>query len=165
MTKRNFAMIGMVVGLVVAFCGILTIFGAMGGNTGSANSAPYLYDSGYASFGADFYSYVCNNAAEAADGAQKAASNLNELANLLKNVLGILLIGIGLIAFSCFGMIWSGTEKPEKVNKNIADVPTAEVTEEQESGNVEEMQINAENTEIEVELSDDGEIVFNKSEE
>jgi hypothetical protein len=137
----------------------------MGGDTGYRNSASYTYDSGYASFGADFYSFVNNNAAEAADGAQKAASNLNEIANLLKNVFGIITIGFGLIAFCVFGMIWAGTEKPEKVNKNIADVPTAEVTEEQESGNGEEMQINAENTEIEVELSDDGEIVFNKSEE
>jgi len=158
MTKRNFSMIGMVVALIVAFCGILTLCGVMGGDTGHPSSASYLYDSGYASFGADFYSYVCNNAAEAADGAQKAASNLNEIAKLLKNIFGIIMIGFGLIAFCVFGMIWAGTEKPEKT-KNVAteSAVSEDKTDADEDGETQD--------EIEIEVSETDEVTIEKSEE
>lgn len=121
MNKKNFSMIGMVVSLVVALCGILTMAGVMGGDASSANSAPYYYDSGYASFGADFYGYVTNNAAEAADAAQATASNLVDIADLLRNVCGIFLMGFGLMGFAGFGYLWCGFKK----EKPVAVVPEA----------------------------------------
>lgn len=69
MTKKTFALIGMIISLAIVVCGVLTISGELGGNAHYASGASYLYDSGYASFGADFYTYVSNNAAEAADAA------------------------------------------------------------------------------------------------
>ena len=104
MTKKTFALIGMLVSLAIVVCGILAISGELGGNVKYASGAPYSYDSGYASFGADFYTYVSNNAAEAADAASAAAYNVRGVAELLKNVLGIFLIGFGLMGFSFFGM-------------------------------------------------------------
>lgn len=103
MSKKTFGLIGMIVSLAIVLCGILTITGTFGGDTGYA-SGSYLYDSGYASFGADFYTYVSNNAAEAADGARTAANNLDDIAELLKNALGIFLIGFGAMGFCFFGM-------------------------------------------------------------
>lgn len=121
MSKKNFSMIGMVVSLVVALCGILTIAGVMGGDAYSANSAPSYYDSGYAIFGADFYGYVTNNAAEAADAARATASNLVSIAHLLRNVCGIFLVGFGLMGFAGFGYLWCGFKK----EKPVAVVPKA----------------------------------------
>lgn len=105
MSKKVFATLGMIFGLVIALCGILTITGGMGGDTSYPSSAPYSYESGYASFGADFYTYVSNNSAEAASAARTTASNLEDIAELLKNVCGIFLMGFGMMGFCFFGTI------------------------------------------------------------
>lgn len=107
MSKKVFATLGMVFGLVIALCGILTITGEMGGNTSYPSSAPYSYESGYASFGADFYTYVSNNSAEAASAARTTASNLEDIADLLKNVCGVFLMGFGMLGFCFFGAMRS----------------------------------------------------------
>ena len=104
MTKKTFALIGMIISLAIVVCGVLTISGELGGNAHYASGASYLYDSGYASFGADFYTYVSNNAAEAADAASTVASNVRSVAQLQKNVFGIFLMGFGLLGFCFFGM-------------------------------------------------------------
>lgn len=112
MNKKVFATLGMVLGLVIALCGILTIAGGMGGDTSYPSGAPYSYESGYASFGADFYTYVSNNSAEAASAARTTASNLGDIAELLKNVCGVFLIGFGLMGFCLFGTIRAGCAVP-----------------------------------------------------
>ncbi len=93
--RKAFSIIGMVVGGVVAVLGILLATGVIGGETTTANSAGYLYPSGFAKFGADFYNYVSNNAYEAAIGSRVAANNLDEIFEMLKLVLGIFLTGFG----------------------------------------------------------------------
>ena len=105
MRKKTFATLGMVFSLVIVLAGILVLTGAMGGDAGSPSSAPYSYDSGYASFGADFYTYVCNNAAEAASASRTAANNIRELCDLLKSVSGCFLMGFGLVSFCHFGIV------------------------------------------------------------
>lgn len=112
MSKKVFATLGMIFGLVIALCGILTITGEMGGDTSYPSSAPYSYESGYASFGADFYTYVSNNSAEAASAARTTASNLEDIAELLKNVFGIFLIGFGMMGFCFFGAIRNDCNVP-----------------------------------------------------
>lgn len=107
MSKKVFATLGMVFGLVIALCGILTITGGMGGDTSYPSSAPYSYESGYASFGADFYTYVSNNSAEAASAARTTAGNLEDIADLLKNVCGVFLMGFGMLGFCFFGVMRS----------------------------------------------------------
>ena len=84
MNRKVFATLGMIFGLLIALCGILTLSGKLGGDTSYPSSAPYSYDSGYASFGADFYTYVSNNAAETASAARTTAGNLEDIAELLK---------------------------------------------------------------------------------
>ena len=112
MNKQFFTIMGMVMGLLMTLCGILTITGAMGGDTSYPSSAPYSYDSGYASFGADFYTYVSNNSAEAASAARTTASNLEDIADLLKNVCGAFLIGFGVMGFCFFGIIRAKCKVP-----------------------------------------------------
>ena len=99
MNKKLVSLIGIVLGVVVIVMGILVMAGVFGGDASGAGTSPYNYDSGYASFGADFYTYVSNNAAEAASAARTVASNLVRIADLLKNALGILTIAFG--AFMC----------------------------------------------------------------
>ena len=104
MSKKSYAVMGMIVGTVMVLMGILTMSGAFGGAADTATSASYVYSSGYATFGADFYTYVTNNAGEAASAGRTTARNLYEIAGLLKNVFGIGLIGFGLFMNCLFGI-------------------------------------------------------------
>ena len=126
MTKKTFATAGMSVSALIVLLGILVIAGAMGGDTSYPGMAPYSYDSGYASFGGDFYTYVNNNAAEAASGARTAAANLEDIAELLKNVCGVFLMGFGLMGVCFFGMARCGCQ--DKKNEEVpAELPAAEM--------------------------------------
>jgi hypothetical protein len=106
MNKKTISLVAMIVSAVVFFFGFLVMVGAIGGDTGLASGAPYSYDSGYAEFGADFYTYVSNNAGEAATAARTVASNLHEIASLLKGTLGIFLMGFGLMNLCRFALVW-----------------------------------------------------------
>lgn len=139
MNKKTLALIAMIISIAIAFFGILVMAGSMGGDT-SYPSSSYPYDAGYASFGADFYTYVNNNAAEAASGTYTIAANLNDIAELMKNALGIFLIGFGLLGLCHFAMIWvdekakAAAAKPaeeEAPTQIPAEVPI-QSTEEQE---------------------------------
>ena len=132
MTKKTYALIGMIVSLAIVLCGILTISGTLGGDAHYASGASYLYDSGYASFGADFYTYVSNNAAEAADAASTVASNVRSVAELQKNVFGIFLMGFGLMGFCFFGMASAECKAAAAPAPVPADAPEQEETPEQE---------------------------------
>lgn len=134
MNKKTISLIAMIVSILVVFFGFLTLVGAMGGDTstsgGSFDSGSYLYDSGYAEFGADFYTYVSNNAAAAADAAESAASaartvaaNLDDIATLLKSFCGIFLMGFGLVNLCRFAMIWNEAKEAEQI-KSAEAAPT-----------------------------------------
>ena len=69
------------------------------------SSAPTKYDSGYATFGGDAYTYMANNAAEAASAARTVAGNQQDIFGLMQTVSGILLIGFGLLGFCHFGAL------------------------------------------------------------
>ena len=115
MSKKTFATIGMILSIIIVFMGLLVMGGAMSGEMRTDTDIAitnYLYDSGHASFGADFYTFVNNNAAEAAEAARAAAGNariaaLNvaNLSKLLQNALGLLLIGAGMLGFCHFGIV------------------------------------------------------------
>lgn len=124
MNKKTVSLIAMIVSALIVFFGLLVLAGAMGGDTGIASGSSsglgYLYDGGYAEFGADFYTYVSNNAAAAADAAAEAASaaakvasNLDEIATLLKSACGIFLMGFGLLSLCHFSMVWIDEKKNE----------------------------------------------------
>ena len=78
MNKRTISIIGIAISALLVLFGILAMSGALGGSTYYADSAPYSYDSGFATFGGDYYTYSVNNSAEAAAGARAAASNLRK---------------------------------------------------------------------------------------
>ena len=105
MRGKTFSAAGMIISALIVIFGILFIAGALTGETYRASGAG-LYDSGYASFGADFYTYVSNNAAEAASAGRAAASNLDDIFHLARTFGGIFLMGFGLLGFCLFGMKW-----------------------------------------------------------
>lgn len=110
MNKRTISFVAMIVSALIFLCGLLIIFGAFGGNTNNAYGASYTYDSGYAIFGSDFYTYVSNNAGEAASASRVAANNLDKIATLLKSFCGIALMGFGLLSLCRYTMIWLETK-------------------------------------------------------
>ena len=123
---KGFCNFGKIICLLLVACGLLVMVGVLGGDTSSPGSAGYMYDSGYASFGADFYTYVSNNAAEAASGARTAAYNLQDIAVLLKNVCGIFLMGFGLIGFCAFGAAgaaFKAAAKKVEILNTVASAP------------------------------------------
>ena len=108
MNKKLFATIGMIVSAIVILMGLLAMTGALGGDANYPSGASYLYDTGYASFGGDFYSYVNNNAAEAASAAATTANNVRKLCELLSTVSGIFLMGFGAMGLCFFGIQFCG---------------------------------------------------------
>lgn len=171
MTKKRLTKVGMVVSILVAICGVLVILGAMGGDTSGPGGAPSYYDQGYASFGADFYSYVSNNAAEAAEAARATASNLGDIADLLRNVCGIFLIGFGMMGFCVFGIINAGLKEAAAVAAPATPVapvvePVVEETVETEDES-EEIESETEEAEIETteELDEDAKKILAKLDE
>lgn len=123
--KGIFAIAGMGISFLLVIFGILVISNVLGGDTFSPSSAPYLYDSGYATFGADSYTYMCNNTAETASAARVTAYNLEDIALLLKNVCGIFMIGFGLLNFCRFAMEELDILKSADESNSI-DAPSSE---------------------------------------
>lgn len=111
--KKTFSLVGMIVSALIVITGILTISGVFGGY---GSSVSYIYDSGYASFGADFYSYVNNNAA-------RASYTLINLIHFARVISGIFMICIGLLSLCHFGMARSECAAAQK--KNLCE-PTPE---------------------------------------
>ena len=127
MSGKSFSLLGMICGAIMVILGILVLCGVMGGDMTHANSAPYSYDSGYATFGADFYTYAVNNAEEAAVAGRAAASNAYEIGYLMKNVYGISFIAAGLFMVCLFGTKFTEFQKDEKWNAVIiSDTPPVE---------------------------------------
>ena len=112
--KKILSIVGLFVGLAFIVVGILTMFGLLGGATSSPDSAPYYYDSGYAEFGADYYTYSVNNSAEAASAARTTAYNLKNIGKFFLNFLGITSILFGLMVISGFGIVLSSCTKKDK---------------------------------------------------
>ena len=52
--KTSATVFGIIISSVLVLCGILGMFGAFGEKTSDTSSLSYLYDTGYATFGADF---------------------------------------------------------------------------------------------------------------
>lgn len=129
MNKKTVSIIGMVCGAVIILLGILVMAGSMGGGASTASGASYLYDSGYATFGADFYTYVSNNAAEAASASRVVASNLKAIAELLKNACGILIMAVGLFTTCYFGVKLTECKAEVKTDKAPDAEPALEMPE------------------------------------
>lgn len=94
--KKKLAIVGIFIGLASIVVGILSLTGDLF----TYHFAPPRYDYGYERFGADFYTYVSNNAAMAA----YEASNLN---NNFTTAFGIMFILFGSVISCSFGIIFA----------------------------------------------------------
>ena len=126
MSKKTLSLVGMIIGCVFVLVGILSFSGALGGNTSHPSSAPYSYDSGYASFGGDYYTYSVNNAAETASAARKTAANLDDIAEFLKIFCGLFSICFGAVVICCFGICYAGLRKSDINVTTEPNLPKAE---------------------------------------
>ncbi len=129
MNKKTLSLVGMIVGFVFVLVGILSLSGALGGNTSYPGSAPYSYDSGYATFGADYYTYTVNNGAETASAARTTASNLGDIADFLKVFCGLFSMCFGAVIVCCFGIYRAGLKEAEikvAVEETVAEEIVAE---------------------------------------
>ncbi len=102
--KKTFSILGLLGGIAVIVLGSLAFSGEMGETPSSASSSSYLYDSGFAIFGLDSYTYMNNNAAEAANAARITANNQRDIAEILKNAGVILILSVGFFMFCFFGV-------------------------------------------------------------
>ncbi len=130
MNKKLVSFIAMIVSLALVFVGFLALVGALGGKTNYASSSGYQYDSGYAEFGADFYTYVSNNAAEAASATRTIASNQRAIAKLVKNIAGFCMMGAGLLSLCHFTLVWLDEKKKATVAPQVVVSTPAPVAEE-----------------------------------
>ena len=139
--KKKLALIGMIAGIAMIFIGLLAMCGAFGGSSSFGGSSPY--NSGYASFGADYYTYSVNNSAEAASAARAAAHNVGDVSDFMQVCGGLFLMLFGLMAFCGFGIVYAGcpTEQIAKVEEPMAvineekETPVVVATEEEAFAN------------------------------
>ena len=146
--RKFFAIIGMLFCCAVIYVGVQYLNGEtqfIGGgyvsSPSSSSSAPSYYDSGYASFGGDFYTFVNNNAAEAAKAARTIASNqiqifeqMFQIRRIITQFFGYILITFGGIGVCLFGVLCfipkpvvpvsplpsaSPTFQPEQTNRTV----------------------------------------------
>ncbi len=110
--KKPFCVLGIVISLAIALLGVLLLLGVFTDTPSGASGASYRFDSGYASFGGDFYSYVNNNAAEAASAAKTIAGNQRDIFVLIRTASGIFITGFGLLGLCLFGA-FLGIKNPE----------------------------------------------------
>ena len=124
-TKKFFATIGIVASALLVLCGILAITGFFDHCETHQVRGPsayvYDYDYGYATFGADFYNYVANNAGQAGEGVQGAANNLDEIFEWLKLVFGAMMICFGFGGVAAFGILFLDCTKTTEKNTDTAE--------------------------------------------
>ena len=133
--KKTLSAVGMIIGFAFILIGILSFCGALGGNTTYPSSAPYQYDSGYASFGGDYYTYSVNNTAETAIAARRTAGNLDDIADFLKIFCGLSSICFGAVIVCCFGIYRAGLKEAE-ITAATKEIPAGEVEPEETEKNV-----------------------------
>lgn len=130
--KKIFSIIGIIVGFAFVVVGILSMTGALGGDVSYPSNAPAFYDSGYATFGADYYTYSVNNSAEAASGARAAAYNIGDIAFYLTMFCGIASILFGLVIACGFGIVFASCKDDnfaiavKNVDPEIVNQPVTE---------------------------------------
>ena len=113
--NKIFKILGMVVSIGLVIFGILIMTGTFRDSVSYPDYALSSYDHGYAIFGADFYNYVCNNSAEAADAAQAAAYNTVDIIEILTGGFGAVIMAMGLLGFCFFGVVPGGVIKVQNI--------------------------------------------------
>ena len=129
--KKNFSIIGMITGILLVVVGILSMCEVFGDANAFGNHN-YKYDSGYATFGADYYTYVVNNTAEIEDEVDAANSNLMDIAEYMQMAFGLFFICFGILAFCGFGIVLAGCKNP-LIEENIDNKESIEILDPEET--------------------------------
>ena len=121
--RKFFSIVGILFSCVIIFWGLQYLnlnrdyVGGRLSSPSSASGAPSYVDSGYASFGADFYTFVTNNAADAAEAVHTVASNqiqlfdqLYQLKTVFSQFFGYFLISLGGIGVCLFGCLFASPQ-------------------------------------------------------
>ena len=136
--RKLFAIIGILFGCVAIYFGFQFLNEEAVTPPHSASSAPYSYDSGYATFGADFYTFATNNAAEAASATRTVASNQIQLFKLMSHFYGCVLIVLGAMGVCLFGFLFFEKEPETPATPVVSNI------EKEEQKRLEEEQIKEE---------------------
>ena len=104
MKKSKFSVWGIVIGAALAVFGVVLLMVSFDLDLVSFHGNVDAYNnSGFAVFGADFYTYVNNNAALAEMGTSRTAANLVGLYHLIKLAFGAFFIAFGVMCVCYFG--------------------------------------------------------------
>ena len=131
--KKVLSWIGILTGITLIITGIVVASGGTGNGLSYGQSSPY--DSGFASFGGDYYTYSVNNIAEATSAASAAASNTADVYRLVEFCLGMFMMFFGIITSCGFGIVLASFKKDAKdvcicqCAENAEEVVTEEATE------------------------------------
>lgn len=124
MKKSVISIMGMCFSIAAIICGIFLLLSKPDEYDLNMHYPYIAYgeDSGFATFGSDFYTYVNNNAAQAASSSDRALRNQHEIAKQIQSVEGsicmaggMLLMTFGGIGFCVFGLI-NGNDKTKSNN-------------------------------------------------
>ncbi len=138
--KKSCKVLGILIGLAFVLVGILAMSGALGAEVYYPDSAPFGYESGYATFGADYYTYSVNNMAEAGDGARAAGANLYYIGNFLKIFCGLTSMLFGFLVMCIFGGLNCCSGKEKVTETVIEETAIPEVPEEETASEATEEQ-------------------------
>lgn len=120
--KKGWSVTGMIMSFLVIVLGVLMISGQAGflnlgvrsSQDSSALYPKYNYSRGFAKFGGDYYTYVNNNAADAAYYADMAAYNIVVMTNRMNTISGLFMIAFGAFGVCLFGAM-TGVKKKAPV--------------------------------------------------
>lgn len=104
MNKKISNIVRLIVCAALIIIGVITLFGGFTGDNNYYSPSNYNYDVGYATFGADFYNFVSNNAAYAAYNTARVAARVSDLIDLMENIFGFAFIAVGLLGICKFGI-------------------------------------------------------------
>lgn len=124
--KKSFSIIGIIVGIALIFVGIATMCGGLGGNTSRGFTNPLLYENGYATFGAAFYTYVNNNVAEVSENTGDIVYNTYVIGEFLMWFFGTVTMCFGVLTICGFGIVLSGCSKEKELQKVTSGEETAD---------------------------------------
>ena len=124
--KKAFSITGILAGIVAIILGLCFLGGAFSNGLSYGGDSPY--DSGYASFGGDYYTYSVNNSAETASAARATASNVSDVYYLLEDFFGMFMLMFGIMAVCGFGISYAGC-KDNSTDEDLREIKEEEVLE------------------------------------
>ncbi len=114
--NRKACLMGSIVGIVAIVAGCVFLF--LGVSYSSYSPGYGYYDDGYCAFGADFYTYVNNNAAGAASAVRGVGDSLETFGNIVSKGIGIALICFGGFIICLFCAINGKNDEGKTVKVN-----------------------------------------------